>query len=389
MPGGVAVGSKRFDVLLVNFSSWLGVARLPCLLNRAGCRVHVFARRGTYVVHSSYCHRTIYASDDLPAFMAELRQFIESEGPQFQWVIIADDEVLLELSRRLDEPWCAACLPVRPVRENMDLLLDKAAFPKIAGRHGLPVPRTRTVRQLDDALSVANECGYPLIAKSVNGCGGAHVACVRNKEELRREVARRGETFALQAFAGGTLCSGTVLFQHGKLRFWAVYERSKTHPAPYGPSAAIRFVEIPWMAQLLQKLGDVTGFHGLCGVDFMYRRDAGTITLLELNGRPTPQARVYLGEHHGGLENAIRAMLNDEPVPTGLPAASRTRGSVPLFPEDVSRSICERDYANLLRWGVTPLRWPDVPWREPLLLKQYYWMFVADVRRTRKGYGEN
>lgn len=368
-----------FDVLLVNFSRWLGVARLPRLLDRAGCSVHVFARRNTYVIHSGYCHRLIPAPDDLPDFMAELKRFVISEGPRFKWIIIADDTVLLELSRRLDEAWSASCLPVRPDPENLGLLLDKAAFPEIAARHGLPVPSTRVVTSLEEALAFAQTCGYPLIAKSVNGFGGAHVACIRDEGELASETAKRAGPFVLQAFVPGQLCSGTILFQRGELRFWAVYERSKTHPGPYGPSTAIRFIDVPAMTSILQKLGRATGFHGLCGIDFMYQRETGTVTLLEQNGRPTPQASVYLGERNGGIENAVRSMLNDEAIQVCPPQASRTRGSVAIFPQDVCRSIRERDYANLLRWATRPARWRDLPWLEPALLGQHGRLIVREL----------
>jgi predicted ATP-grasp superfamily ATP-dependent carboligase len=367
----------KSDVLLVNFSRWLGVARLPRMLDRAGCRVHVFTRRNTYVVHSGYCHRLILAPDDLPGFMAELKQFVTAEGSRFKWIIIADDAVLLELSRRLHESWVPACLPVYPNAENLDLLLDKAAFPNLVMRHGLPAPIARTVAGPDEALAAAELCGYPMITKSVNGFGGSHVARIANADELRSDAIRRKGPFVVQQFVLGQMCSSTALFDHGELRFWAAYERKKTYPGPYGPSAIIHFIDLPKLGDILQKLGRLTCFHGLCGVDFIYQQETGAITLLEQNGRPTPQAVLYLGKRRGAIEDAIRKMLdNDEVVSASVPPAIRTQGSLAMFPQDVCRSILERDYAGLLRWFITPGRWRELPWGEPALMIRHAGLIV-------------
>ena len=370
----------KSDVLLINFSRWLGVARLPYILARAGCAVHVFARRDAYVVHSRYCHRLIPGPSDLPGFMAELKRFVVAEGSRFKWIIVADDAVLLELSRRLHEPWVSACLPVNPTAENLDLLLDKAAFPNLVTRHALPAPIARTVTGADEALAAAELCGYPLITKSVNGFGGSHVARIANADELRSDAARRSGPFVVQQYVAGQMCSSTALFQHGELRFWAAYERTKTYPGPYGPPATIHFIDLQEMGAILQKLGRLTGFHGLCGVDFIYQRETGAIKLLEQNGRPTPQAVLYLGKRRGAIEEAIRAMLEDDkPASASTPPAIRTRGSLAMFPQDVCRSIVERDYAGLLRWFVTPGRWRELPWREPALMIRHAGLIVREV----------
>lgn len=380
----MAERKKSCDVLVVNFSRWLGVARLPYILARAGCAVHVFARPDAYIVHSRYCHRLIPAPSDLPGFMAELKRFVTAEGSRFKWIIVADDAVLLELSRRLHEPWVPACLPVQPNAENLDLLLDKTAFPNLVARHNLPAPIARTVTGPQEALAAAELFGYPLITKSVNGFGGSHVAHIANADALRSDAVRRSRPFVVQQFAPGQMCSSTALFQHGELRFWAAYERTKTYPGPYGPSATIHFIDLPEMGAILQKLGRLTRFHGLCGIDFIHQSETGSITLLEQNGRPTPQAVLYLGERRGAIEKAIRAMLDgDESTPASIPPAVRTQGSLSMFPQDVCRSIAERDFDGLLRWFVTPGRWREMPWQDPALMIRHIGLIVRVALGSR------
>lgn len=359
---------KVFDVLVINFEQWFGPARLPHVLAAAGCRVHMFTNRGTYAASSGYRYRTIWAPDVMPDFMDALQRFLAQDAPHFDWIIAADDSVLYELSLRAAQPWAAACLPVPPHPENLAFLLDKHAFPSMVMRHGLPSPRSFAVKDLDGALAAASSVGYPLIAKAMRGTAGGHIRFIRSDAELKADVARRNRPFVVQEFVDGQLCGVTVLYCQGELRFWAVFERVKNHPHPFGPSAMIHFIDRPSMAPLLQRLGQVTGFHGLCGFDFILRQRSGDVALLEQHGRPTPQVGLYLGGRHGALEMAIHRMLSGEVVGADVPTAAKKHGHVAMFPQDIYRSVRERDYFNLVRWLVTPARWRDIPWREPALL---------------------
>ncbi|MBO8173172.1 MAG: carbamoyl-phosphate synthase (glutamine-hydrolyzing) large subunit [Bacillaceae bacterium] len=68
---------------------------------------------------------------------------------------------------------------------------DREAFKAMMKEIGEPVPESRTVTTVDDALQFADTIGYPVIVRPAYTLGGAGGGIAADEEELRR-VARRG-----------------------------------------------------------------------------------------------------------------------------------------------------------------------------------------------------
>jgi acetyl-CoA carboxylase biotin carboxylase subunit len=95
---------------------------------------------------------------------------------------------------------------IGPSAESMELMGDKAAARRIADSIGIPiVPGTDyEVRDEDEAMSVAQQIGYPLLVKAAVGGGGKGMRTVYSAEELPFAlVAARRE--AESAFGDGAL----------------------------------------------------------------------------------------------------------------------------------------------------------------------------------------
>lgn len=62
---------------------------------------------------------------------------------------------------------------------------SKVATLSVLARRGVPVPRTRVAVGLEAALRAAEDLGYPVVVKPVEGSWGRMVAMARDEEELR------------------------------------------------------------------------------------------------------------------------------------------------------------------------------------------------------------
>ncbi|WP_053959579.1 cyanophycin synthetase [Sulfobacillus thermosulfidooxidans] len=72
----------------------------------------------------------------------------------------------------------------------VDICQDKELTKKLLQRHGIMVPRGRTVNNYDDAIEAAKELGYPVVVKPVRGHQGQGVSLnVQDASELSRAFA--------------------------------------------------------------------------------------------------------------------------------------------------------------------------------------------------------
>ena len=95
---------------------------------------------------------------------------------------------------------------IGPSSEAMSALGDKVNCKRLARAAGTPVfPGTDgPIEDLDEAVRVAEEIGYPVIVKASGGGGGRGMRIARNEEELRTGVAQASQE-AGAAFANPTV----------------------------------------------------------------------------------------------------------------------------------------------------------------------------------------
>jgi predicted ATP-grasp superfamily ATP-dependent carboligase len=59
-------------------------------------------------------------------------------------------------------------------------------------------------------------------------------------------------------------------------------------PNCYGPSGGGKLVDNPQIEPILRILGEMTGFHGLCSIDWIEETSTGRCLVIEFNPRATP-----------------------------------------------------------------------------------------------------
>jgi predicted ATP-grasp superfamily ATP-dependent carboligase len=364
MPPVSSEHTAAFRVLILNSANWEGLSRLPYLLRQASCTVDVIAPRRNFIAHSSWVSRLIVVDENTQTMVKQLRKMFSGQAVRYDWVIVGDDPLLYALSRLRREAWVASLLPCPPQDRHIDFMVSKRHFAERAATAGLPMPEFRLCATREELLMAAKQLHLPLVVKENEGFGGLSVRIVRDVTELA-DISLTEPVIA-QAFVQGQVCSAAVLFDQGKLVGFFSYLRKRTRGS-IGASTAVEFKVFPELADMLARLGQLSGYHGLCGVDFIEEQASGRLYLLEQNFRPT--LTMLLGQHVGvDLVKAIRLQLIERAGTNCAAQDPAVRDVIPLFPGEILRIIEDRDMRGLLRCVLSRKAWIAMGWHDRGLL---------------------
>jgi biotin carboxylase len=175
---------------------------------------------------------------------------------------------------------------------------DKARMKDVLRAAGLPVARHKAIASFDDARAFAEEVGYPLVLKPLEGVGAKATWRVRDANELGQVVAALNPTAEAPAQAEEFIVATERTFEavliDGEPVWWS---GTRYQPTP------LRVLETPWEqytvllpreasapwtefapvgVQAVQALGLVTG---LCHMEWFQRAD-GSFVIGEVGARP-------------------------------------------------------------------------------------------------------
>jgi hypothetical protein len=338
--------------LLACASDWSSPARLPRVLKRAGMEVHAFTAVDRALARTRFVDVVHPAPEPLGEFIEALRTHLA--GRRYDWVLICDDPLLAALAERRHEPWLDGVLPITGPWSAA--LASKADFCRLGIAAGLPIPATRICVCADDVRRAAGEIGLPLMLKESSGFAGLGVRLVETPEQIAAAWASlAGTPIVAQRFLAGPIGNSVALFHRGRLMCWMSAYKVRTWPGPFGPSSARRFMSHPDVRPLLEQLGDLTGYHGFCALDWVHAEDR--LQLIELNARPVPT--IHMGPLGGvDFSSAVRHFLHGEIHVQEPPETPGDAPIHPMFPEDVLRASAEGAVAFAVR---------DMPWTDPPL----------------------
>jgi predicted ATP-grasp superfamily ATP-dependent carboligase len=376
---------KKFDVLLVVRLDLVEASRLPQTLHRAGCRVTLFAPAGLAIGRSRFVDRHVQAPAASQALIGQLQSHLEEHRSEYQWVIIGDESLVHDLTRHKGEAWLDEWFPVDHHSTAVDLITSKFDFLRAASEAGLKVPSFEICHTLTEAEQAAKKFGYPVILNLSKGLAEPGVRVVRSREDLtlQFEEIAVGQTVAVQRFVTGALGTTEILFDHGKPVCWASYYNLQCWPTNLSASCVREVMDNRNVEPLITRIGALTGFHGLCGIDWIHGSITDSLSLIEFNPRPTPVS--HTGHLAGvSFSAAIRAMLAGAPSvqhsereaweewAEQVEQTARAR-KIFMFPQSIYRAVDDLDLLMLMRLC------PDLPWGDPLLL-------AAHLRRVCSHY---
>jgi hypothetical protein len=371
-------------VLLFALNNWVGAARLPSALHRAGFEVVVLCPGESFMAATRFVNRRL-----------EMRGRVESNAISktiWQEVVQFGTTAIVPTDLRSVEFVHAFAAAVQqgtfsnvagveqfqavldrslPPVEHLATVRDPLAGHAAAVELGIPAPPRAQVTTPDDAIAFTGEYGYPVVLKAEGGAAGADRAICNDEAELR--AAHEKLTVPLshppppprpvvvEVFLDAPQLSHAFVARGGRILAGLTRLKVKAYPEPHGPSSVVRVVDVPKMTDYAARFVERTRYSGFGSLQCLIEPKSKVPQFMEFNCRPVPMH--HLGEEAVGIDwcKAWFAELEGQDQPTFEgPILKR---QVALFPQEWLRDPQSK--------YLTTNALHDVPWDDPALLKAY------------------
>jgi hypothetical protein len=370
-------------VLLVSTATrWLGTARIPRWLAKAGFEVSLLAPRNSLAETSSHIARFAPLPDNASTlqWVVAFAATVKATAPRI--VLPCDDMSFRLLAALVVTPpeGMQPALQLQLAALIRDSLgdpahyltsVDKTLLPAAAAGLGVRVPANAVVASLQDAEAFAGEHGYPMVLKRSHGFAGEGVALCADRAELAAAWAefsrpdpleldgRAGVRLLCQAHIPGPVRLQGVAAWNGEVLAGFAREKIVCHPPPKGPSTVTRYLRAPEIREFSERLVRGFGMKGLFAFEYIAHERTGEAYLIETSRRVTP------GTYTGGLINvdlcaALYGALNGTPSTSRRNLDEGEEHVLAHFPQEWLR---DPDSAYLRDCRV------DAPWDEPELFE--------------------
>jgi hypothetical protein len=392
---GQNMSDKRPKLLIVALDNWHSIARLPRTLQRAGFEVAALCCPNSFLASTRYLDQCFsLRSKRLGSRICrQVADILTRWQPQM--VVPGDDRTvlffqgMLQLHREGKLQLAPALLEIlRFSFGNFNWPAEatsKHLTLQRANKLGIKTPRFACAHSLDDAVSLADEMGWPVVVKKSTGWGGGGVAFCDNKLQVETTYRKYSEAarwkgrvklriIQLRGWSLGTAWHPAdrsvtineairgepamiaVAAINGKVLSHVTAIKVECSPQLRGPSSVVRFIQHSGISQAVEKLVGQWGATGLLGFDYMLAAN-GEASLIECNPRP-------ISLTHIGCLSGCDPVLALHHHLTGLeiPAPSAPHHAVVVhFPNEWRRDPQSHYLVNA---------WHDVPWDDPGLLEK-------------------
>lgn len=220
-----------------------------------------------------------------------------------------------------------------PGDPSTHFVFEKNAFLQTCRSAGIPVPRFELCWSLADAQAAAHSIGYPVVVKLARGYAGTTTFLARDDAVLAEVVSKAHPTegFAVQKMVDGPIGSTDVLFDRGRPLCRLSSYSGDCAPTAFAPKTARQIIEAPVLERIIDRIGALSAYHGLAGIDWVMDAATGEFFILEIS--PNPDGGYALTADAEKLfADGIRALLTHDP--SFEPQSVRARpGWIPIAPE--------------------------------------------------------
>ncbi len=350
-------------VWLVCGEHWGLVWHLPRLLCAAGAEVTLLAPPGQPFRFSRHVRAYLPLSHHAPTAARELAALAAQKQP----------DLILHAAQNIVE-CLAAFAPldgglVPGLRDDFRAAIqNKTEFQSWAEACSLPIPLGRVCADPREASAWVEEHGRSILkTNGVHGGFGVAVAARPADVAAAWETLGRPGSFLIQEFLAGAVGVTEMLVRRGEPLAW--YSSFKERVSrPLGASVMRRLHTPPGMAALVVRIARATGWHGLCGFDWILSQRDGSVRILEFHPR-APSGFGYAKYTGVDLPAALRDLLADRAAPPRVPMGDDGLARAPLcchFPSHLAYA-CRHRRADLRFWlpGSRAISWQNVPWTDP------------------------
>lgn len=366
-------------VLMVSTASrWLGTARMPRSLAKAGFRVALLAPRDSIGLRSRYVERKAVLSDEATPmqWLLALVAVIREVNPA---LVVPCDEVAIRLLFALvrNPPAQLAGEAGARIRQlvirslgdpaHYETSIDKTLLPAAAQALGVPTPRYAVADSIEEALAHAQAIGYPVVLKRRYGFASQGVAFLDDASRLRLAASvllqpaqldlgeRLAPRLLVQAFVEGPMVSQTMVAWDGEPLAGFARRREVVFTPGKGASAVVRLRRDPQIRDCTTRLCGAFGMSGFFSVQYIAPADGGAPVLLEINRRIV--TFMHLDEYGGvDLAGALYRHIAGAPGGAACDMAVDDGGVIASFPREWLR---DPDSAWLRDCPA------DIPWDDP------------------------
>lgn len=159
--------------------------------------------------------------EDYPALEAAMQSTVEAYGQVDQLFAMSEFDQInaAKLRSKFNIPGTS--------EEKISLYRDKIVMKERIQSDGLRIPKFLDYPTSADAISFAEETGYPVILKPKLGAASQGVSKAHNRAELEEilaaiDAANESESFQCEEFVTGPIFHIDGLIQHGELQFIAI-----------------------------------------------------------------------------------------------------------------------------------------------------------------------
>src|SRR5262249_14592432 len=144
----------------------------------------------------------------------------------------------------------------------------------------------------------------------------------------------------------------------GRPLAWTCTYTARAWPTDFTSSCVREWVDLPFIEPWLEEVGQLTGFTGFAGIDWIHEPASGAFHVIEFNPRPTPG--LYLGAEVGVdfAQTFVGALAGRTTV---VRPRHASRPLAVMFPQAVFWGVDHRDVLTIVQ------ALGDVPVRDPRL----------------------
>ena len=373
---------ERAVLLVATATSYIGTARIPSALSKAGFEVSLLAPRNTLAEKSRFVTKVGHLPDNATPlqWVFAFADMVKASSPRL--VLPCDDTALrllqtLALSPPQNMQPALHLQLATLIRESLGsadyyrISIDKTLLPGAAEAVGVRVPPYAILSDLHAAEAFVADHGYPVVLKRGHGAAGDWVAIAADRAELEQAFAQFSSATTLdiegsgarrlliQAHIPGRIRHQGVAAWKGDVVAGFAREKLVSHPPPKGPATVTRYFRAPEVREFSEALVKQFGMNGLFSFEYVAHERTGQAYLLEINRRITP------GTHTGALVGvdicaAPYAVLNGMPPPSRKNLDEGEEHVIAHFPQEWLRDPGSH-YLRDCR--------VDAPWDDPDLFE--------------------
>jgi predicted ATP-grasp superfamily ATP-dependent carboligase len=371
-------------LLVATATRWLGTARIPRGLAKAGFTVSLLTPRNSLAEKSRFIAKIGFLPDQATP-MQWAHAFAATVAATSPRLVVPCDDMAFRLLQMLvltPPPRMQPELQLRLaalVRESLGdpahylASTDKTLLPAAATALGVHVPPFAVCAGADDIAAFAAAQAWPVVVKRRHGFAGQGVAICADRNDVARALAAFAAADALDIadlaagparyLAQAHLPGRTQYFQgvawKGRLLAGWAGEKVVADPEPTGPPTVTRYFRSPRLRATTEQLVSGFGMSGHFVVEFRVDERTQEVHLIEINRRISPAT------HLGALRNvdlcaALYAAVEGTASTSRDNLAEGEEGVTVYFPGEWLRDPQSRYLRDF------PV---DVPWDEPELIE--------------------